>query len=92
MSADLKQDTLALRECNDRLLGDQRVSISLVAIADGLTLARKRPFARVVASRRGRRQRRARSATKRAKIRSSARVRASTVSPTVSPSAGTAAR
>ena len=35
-------DTLALRELNDRLLEDPRVSISLVPIGDGLTLARKR--------------------------------------------------
>jgi predicted O-methyltransferase YrrM len=36
-------DTRALRELNDRLLEDARVSISLVPIGDGLTLARKRP-------------------------------------------------
>lgn len=35
-------DTLGLRAFNDHLLGDQRVSISLVPIGDGLTLARKR--------------------------------------------------
>ena len=34
-------DTLALRELNDTLLTDGRVSISLVPIGDGLTLARK---------------------------------------------------
>jgi len=36
------EDTVALRELNDALLADQRVSISLVPIGDGLTLARKR--------------------------------------------------
>ena len=41
--ADQDEDTLALRELNDRLYKDQRVSISLVPIGDGLTLARKRP-------------------------------------------------
>jgi len=35
-------DTRALRQFNDKLLADQRVSISLVPIGDGLTLARKR--------------------------------------------------
>ncbi len=35
-------DTQALRELNDRLHQDERVSISLVPIGDGLTLARKR--------------------------------------------------
>jgi len=37
-----EEDTLALRELNDRLHEDPRVSISLVPIGDGLTLARKR--------------------------------------------------
>ena len=32
----------SLRELNDRLHEDERVSISLVPIGDGLTLARKR--------------------------------------------------
>ena len=36
-------DTESLRELNDRLHGDERVSISLLPIGDGLTLARKRP-------------------------------------------------
>ncbi len=35
-------DTQALRKLNDRLHKDQRVSISLMPIGDGLTLARKR--------------------------------------------------
>ena len=36
------EDTCAIRALNDQLLGDERVSISLVPIGDGLTLARKR--------------------------------------------------
>ena len=36
------EDTRALRELNDRLYRDERISISLVPIGDGLTLARKR--------------------------------------------------
>ncbi len=40
--SDQEADTLALRELNDRLHKDERVSISLVPIGDGLTLARKR--------------------------------------------------
>jgi predicted O-methyltransferase YrrM len=39
---DQDQDTVALRELNDWLHQDRRVSISLVPIGDGLTLARKR--------------------------------------------------
>ena len=35
-------DTLALREFNDFVHGDERVDLSLVPIGDGLTLARKR--------------------------------------------------
>lgn len=35
-------DSMALREFNERLHGDERVDISLVPIGDGLTLARKR--------------------------------------------------
>ncbi len=35
-------DTQALRALNDRLHKDERVSISLVPIGDGLTMARKR--------------------------------------------------
>jgi predicted O-methyltransferase YrrM len=36
------EETRAIRALNDRLLGDQRVTLSLVPIGDGLTLARKR--------------------------------------------------
>lgn len=36
------EDTLAIREFNRALAGDSRVTISLVPIGDGLTLARKR--------------------------------------------------
>jgi predicted O-methyltransferase YrrM len=39
---DQEEDTRAIRALNDRLLGDQRVTLSLVPIGDGLTLARKR--------------------------------------------------
>jgi len=39
---DQDEDTLALRKLNDMLYQDERVSISLVPIGDGLTLARKR--------------------------------------------------
>jgi predicted O-methyltransferase YrrM len=37
------EDTVALRELNDLLFRDERVSISLVPVGDGLTLARRRP-------------------------------------------------
>lgn len=40
--SDQQEDTVALRELNDILHKDERVSISLVPIGDGLTLARKR--------------------------------------------------
>jgi caffeoyl-CoA O-methyltransferase len=40
--AETEPDTLALRALNAKLLKDERVTISLVPIADGLTLARKR--------------------------------------------------
>jgi len=36
------EDTIAIRALNDQLHKDERVSISLVPIGDGLTLARKR--------------------------------------------------
>jgi predicted O-methyltransferase YrrM len=39
---DQDEDTQAIRALNDRLLGDQRVTPSLVPIGDGLTLVRKR--------------------------------------------------
>lgn len=37
-----EDDTVAIRQLNDTLLDDERVTISLVPIGDGLTLARKR--------------------------------------------------
>ena len=39
---DQDEDTRAIRAFNDHVHGDQRVSLSLVPIGDGLTLARKR--------------------------------------------------
>ena len=40
------EDTAAIRALNRRLHGDERVALSLVPIADGLTLALKRPARR----------------------------------------------
>jgi predicted O-methyltransferase YrrM len=40
--ADQEPDTVAIRQLNQQLHQDERVSISLVPIGDGLTLARKR--------------------------------------------------
>lgn len=40
--ADQSEDTLALRALNDHIYRDERVTMSLVPIGDGLTLARKR--------------------------------------------------
>ncbi|HET7369282.1 MAG TPA: class I SAM-dependent methyltransferase [Gammaproteobacteria bacterium] len=42
--ADESEDTVAIREFNDRLYADERIDLSLVPIGDGLTLARKRPL------------------------------------------------
>lgn len=39
---DQSEDTAAIRAFNERLRGDERVSLSLVPIGDGLSLARKR--------------------------------------------------
>ena len=36
-------DTIAIRDLNEKIHGDERVSLSLIPIGDGLTLARKRP-------------------------------------------------
>ncbi len=36
------EDTVALRELNERLAHDNRISIAMLPLADGLTLARKR--------------------------------------------------
>ncbi len=35
-------DTLGVRRLNERLIGDERVEISMIPVADGLTLVRKR--------------------------------------------------
>ncbi len=37
------RDTIAIRAFNEKLLSDERVTLSMVPIADGLTLALKRP-------------------------------------------------
>ncbi|MEJ2061332.1 MAG: class I SAM-dependent methyltransferase [Gammaproteobacteria bacterium] len=39
---DRSEDTRAIRELNEQLYGDERVTLSLLPIGDGLTLARKR--------------------------------------------------
>jgi caffeoyl-CoA O-methyltransferase len=39
---DQKSSTLAIRALNERLHADERVSVSLVPIGDGLFLARRR--------------------------------------------------
>lgn len=41
--ADQRESTEAIRRLNRQILEDERVSMSLVPIGDGLTLARKRP-------------------------------------------------
>ncbi len=41
-AGDTSEDTQAIRDFNRMLLADERVSLSLVPIGDGLTLARKR--------------------------------------------------
>lgn len=41
--SDQDSDTLAIREMNERLHRDERISLSLLPIGDGLTIALKRP-------------------------------------------------
>ncbi|HET8552239.1 MAG TPA: class I SAM-dependent methyltransferase [Gammaproteobacteria bacterium] len=41
-SADKDEDTIAIREFNEKLFADERIDLSLVPIGDGLTLAHKR--------------------------------------------------
>ena len=36
------EDTLAIRALNDALHGDRRISMAMIPIGDGLTLAHKR--------------------------------------------------
>ena len=40
--ADRETDTIALREFNDALHGDERIDVALLPVGDGLTLARRR--------------------------------------------------
>ena len=40
--ANQEKDTIAIRHLNEKLAADERVTLSLVPIGDGLTLARKR--------------------------------------------------
>jgi len=40
--SDTSDDTKALRALNQKIAADTRVTVSMVPIADGLTLARKR--------------------------------------------------
>jgi caffeoyl-CoA O-methyltransferase len=39
---DNHQDTVAVRELNELMATDERITVSMVPIADGVTLARKR--------------------------------------------------
>ncbi len=41
-ASDLDEDTVAIRALNEKLYADERIDLSLVPIADGLTLCRKR--------------------------------------------------
>lgn len=41
-TSDLDEDTVAIRALNEKLYADDRIDLSLVPIADGLTLCRKR--------------------------------------------------
>ena len=41
-ASDQTADTIALRAFNEKLLGDSRVSLSMLPLDDGITLALKR--------------------------------------------------